>query len=462
MQAAPSISSAFPFPAASAGARPWLPLPVWLLAGYLFLITAIGKGPTYLGIPPLFLGEMVMAASFVWIVDRYGAAKALLADRGALTAAVWMFMLLGAAITMRGVGDWGMDALRDAALWYYGVFFFVGFCLARDEVFAPRLWRIFCITWGVALVWGTADQASQMFAGFALSSLGPVLPWRGEKLLFNSTNELVQHMVLASMIVFHSRLHLGWLGRWRAPLAIVACAALGIIAVSRGRGVKVGIVLSTVLLAALVFAPGRRTLQLSRSVALVLLIALLAGVAGVLVMQDDFLRVTQLDRFLDANPSSPSGTAFWRWIWWKVLWREVLDTDPLFGLGFGQSLSIYNPYLEGDADTAWPVRSPHNFNITVFTRMGFVGLAVWLSILLLGVGGLLRRVWRGRGPSGWYSAVQREQLAFWLVALIATWGNGTFGVLMEGPVLGIWFWFALGWARGVSCRPNEFAREECG
>jgi hypothetical protein len=30
--------------------------------------------------------------------------------------------------------------------------------------------------------------------------------------------------------------------------------------------------------------------------------------------------------------------------------------------------------------------------------------------------------------------------------LVATWVNSSFGVLMEGPVLGIWFWFALGFS----------------
>ena len=176
----------------------------------------------------------------------------------------------------------------------------------------------------------------------------------------------------ASLIVFHGNLHRGLLGRFRAPLAAVAVLALGVIATSRGRGVKVGIVLSGIMLAVLNLAPGRR-LQLARSVAIVLMIALVIGFCGFVAFPGEFLRVTQLDRFVEATPSSLTGTAFWRWIWWKVLWREVLDTDPWFGLGFGQSLSIYNPYLEGDADTAWPVRSPHNFNITVFTRMGFVG-----------------------------------------------------------------------------------------
>jgi hypothetical protein len=34
--------------------------------------------------------------------------------------------------------------------------------------------------------------------------------------------------------------------------------------------------------------------------------------------------------------------------------------------------------------------------------------------------------------------------------LVCTVVNSSFGVLMEGPVLGIWFWFALGFASARS------------
>ena len=35
-----------------------LPWPVWILCAFLFLVTVFGKGPTYLGIPPLFMWVM--------------------------------------------------------------------------------------------------------------------------------------------------------------------------------------------------------------------------------------------------------------------------------------------------------------------------------------------------------------------------------------------------------------------
>ena len=111
---------------------------------------------------------------------------------------------------------------------------------------------------------------------------------------------------------------------------------------------------------------------------------------------------------------------------------------------------MYNPYLVGNEHEAWPVRSPHNINMTVFARTGIVGGVLWFAILGIGFGLLFRRVWRGRVRGHTYSPERREELVFWLLMLTATWGNSSVGVLMEGPVLGVWFWFALGFAWGRS------------
>lgn len=446
---ATAAAGAWPRPrgvgAAAVPAPRRLPLPVWILCTYLFLVTVFGKGPTYLGIPPLFIGEITLMVVFVWMVNRYGLKRTFLGNQSALDYLIAAYMALGAVLTIPGVGQYGLEAVRDAAIWYYGIFFFIGQALGSEAWLGQRVWRFLTIAWGFALVWGTVDQLMQLTLGWGVATLGPVLPWRGEPIFFNSNYEEVQQIGLASLLVLHSNLHQGYLGRWQKPLAAVAIIGLALVTVAHGRGVKIGLMLGALMLAVLHLAPGR-PLQISqRTVAIFLLLLILAG-GGLLFFTDDFLRVTRLERFADANPSSPSGTAFWRMVWWRVLWREVNDDNPVFGLGFGQSLSIYNPYLPGDENAAWPVRSPHNFNITVFSRMGFAGLALWLAVFTAGVGSLFLRTWQGRGTLA--HPRRREELAFWIVMLVATWGNGSFGVLMEGPVLGIWFWFALGFSRG--------------
>lgn len=431
---------------AAAGSR-W-PVPVWLLCAYFFLVTVFGKGPTYLGIPPLYIGEMTLIVIVLWMVNRHGLKRTLIGDESLLACLIASYMALGAVLTIPGIAEHGVEAIRDAAIWYYCIFFFIGHALGADAALGRKVWRSMVIAWGFALVWGSVDQLCQLTMNWTLATLGPVLPWRGEPLFFNSNYEQIQHMGLAALVALHPRISQGHLGRWRAPLAVVSVIpGLVLVSIAHGRGVKVGLVLGALILAVLHFAPGK-PLQISRRViaGLIILVLLMGG--GVLVLGDDFLRASRLERFTEANPSAPSGTAYWRLIWWKVLWQEVNDENPAFGLGFGQSLSMYNPYLQGGEHelTAWPVRSPHNFNITVFSRMGFVGLALWLAVFVVGLGSLFLKTWRGQGTAAHQE--RREELAFWIVMLVATWGNGSFGVLMEGPVLGIWFWFALGFSHG--------------
>jgi hypothetical protein len=425
--------------------------PVKFLLLYFFLITVFGKGPTYVA-PPVYISEVALMAGVLWIVDRNGVAGAMAPDRNPLTWSIWLYVALGAGILATCL-EFGMEAVRDSAIWYYAAFYFIGAQLAKDDRLGDRVWRFLRIAWGCSLIWGTTDQLCIMLFGEGPSSYGPMLPWRGERLLFNSTNELIEHMALASLLIFTPRLHRGVFGGWHKVLALVSLTALSVISVSRGRGVKVGMAVSMVLLLALFFAPGKRLQSTSRVIFLVVLLVS-ASVVGLLFYTDDFLRATQLDRFAMADPSNSSGTAYWRLIWWKKLWTEVNNVNPFFGLGFGQSLGVYNQYVEGTEPGGWPVRSPHNFNMTVFSRMGYVGAALWAGALAFGIGGLFLRIWRGRAPDGTpYDEFRREELAFWLVLLVITLGNSTFGVLMEGPVLGTWFWFALGFAslraRGV-------------
>jgi O-antigen ligase len=261
--------------------------------------------------------------------------------------------------------------------------------------------------------------------------------------LSNSHHDLRQNMGLGAMLVLCTgvmRAH----PFWRAALFPVALAGLGFVATADGRGMKVGLGVS--ILVVLVLGFGRRAGPMSVRLLALLLCGMLGALLVPLVLDMDAMKLFNLDRFADADPAAAQGTAYWRQIWWRNIFDAVLKANPVFGLGFGQNLSIYNPFLTAeDLQQSMPVRSPHNFNVTVFARMGIAGAFLWLATLGLGVGTLVRQVWRG-GHSLLYSPERLEELSFWVLMLICTWLNSSFGVLMEGPVLGVWFWFALGFA----------------
>jgi hypothetical protein len=260
-------------------------------------------------------------------------------------------------------------------------------------------------------------------------------------------------MGLATILVFGCAYPRSW-RRHHWLWASAAAVALVLAAASQGRAEKLSIAAAWGLVLLFRFAPGRppRASKVGFQAAVAGVIVVLAVVLLAPAVLSDVAEAGNFNRFSEAAPGEVRGTSLWRLVWWKALVRETLREHPVWGLGFGTDLSYYNHYLRRLDEGAWPTRSPHNFNLTVFSRMGFLGFALWAAVLLLGVGGLVLRAWRNRAAGRVLEPAERAELVFWAAMLLATWVNSSLGVLMEGPVLGIWFWFALGFGSARAFR----------
>ncbi len=407
---------------------------VVFLLSYLAGITIIGKGPTYIGVSPLYWGEVVMIVSALFIAPLIKGTD-LISKTSTLTTPIVLLMVLGTALTITSFPRWGLDAIRDAAMWYYAVFFFVGLGLASRSDTGDRVWSILRVFWLLSLIWNTAN----LLSGQRISQSGPILSQRGLPLFFNSTHEAGQNLALGAILILCTDVL-----KSKAALKIlmVAIAVLGmaLFAIQDGRGMRVGI--ASGVLAVLLLSFSSRKPRLTSRLLVLMVLAIPLVVFAAMADSERFMKLANLDRFEETG----EGTAAWRTIWWQRLYEAVMKTNPAFGLGFGESLAMYHPLLENLKEDNL-VRSPHNFNITVFARMGIVGLLLWLGVLILGIGGLFVRVWRGVDKFGNpYNSERKEELTFWILMLVCTVVNSSLGVMMEGPVLGIWFWFALGFA----------------
>ena len=111
---------------ASVWAERWLTLLCLTLLGYALL----GKGWAYIGIPPVFIGEVVLFCGLVLLIllGRW---------RGLLDLApVWSILLLLAWGLCRigpDVARYGFDALRDAVIWGYSLLALMVFAVILSQ-----------------------------------------------------------------------------------------------------------------------------------------------------------------------------------------------------------------------------------------------------------------------------------------------------------------------------------------
>jgi O-antigen ligase len=130
------------------------------------------------------------------------------------------------------------------------------------------------------------------------------------------------------------------------------------------------------------------------------------------------------------------GTASARWQAWGRVIDYTRESSPISGVGFGPQFmndSGANTLLVGAPQDA--VRSPHNWLVGVFARLGLVGvvLAGLLTAVLLGA------IWRVRR---W--AATDELVFITSILIVATLVEAVLGVVLEAPFGAIPFFWAAG------------------
>ncbi|HEY3322955.1 MAG TPA: hypothetical protein VGP72_21045 [Planctomycetota bacterium] len=166
------------------------------------------------------------------------------------------------------------------------------------------------------------------------------------------------------------------------------------------------------------------------------------------------LVVLDAREFKTESGQSAAYSTVWRATFWTRCVRYTLRNSPLTGIGFGFNLTNLLRFTAGwylfvDSQRLDPPnRSPHCAHITVFTRMGLIGFALWLSILISVGWGTLKRLWdcRQRYVTQKDSYARTEfyaTLAIFGVWVVFLWSM-SFGVILEGPMGGMWFWGLTG------------------
>jgi hypothetical protein len=399
------------------------------------------RGGAWIHIPgtPAFIGEVVIVLGIAAMSATHAPIGKAIRRSPAMKALVF-WMAWGGTLLVLAITRYGIDAIRDSALWYYGIAaVFVVFLLVSNPARIGRWLHIYRSVMPFLLLW---YPFAIVFA--VMFDAGPMIPFSEVPLASHKSGNIA--VVTAIFIAYI------WLVDGEAKVYTDSQRAL-----FTGGGVLV------LLLASVQNRGGMVASALGLFIAMMLMkrrkseFGLIAG--GVLVIVFTLALVSNVsiplfgDRSISAeqiitnvssvvDPDSGSrretSTTEWRLDLWGRVLNDVTEDSPILGFGPGPDLGeIYGVGGKGTET----LRNPHNSHVGILARMGFVGVIAWAALwtvwtiqLLLMRQRLLRRGRRAEAATG-----------AWLVAaaaMILT--NSIFDPTLEGPQVAVWLWVLFG------------------
>jgi O-antigen ligase/polysaccharide polymerase Wzy-like membrane protein len=422
----------------------------WLLVGYALF----GRSVAYLGIPPLFVGEIFLG----WGLVRSPILRALprLFTSPAFLL-LFFFMLYCGILTMMGFSHFAIvDVLRDGVVWGYGSFAFIiaAYCLNNPAVIAESL-KSYSYFAGLYLFLGP----SMALVGPIFSNRLPTIPGTTIAILAQKPGDIEVH--LAGIMAFI------YLGLRRFNIFQLALLLIGILILgSFNRG---GFLAFFCAVCALVILKPRLQFIAAMLGAIIVAVSIFTFVDINIDFFGRSISTAQIGRnvlsIVGLSSSSSidlSDTRQWRLDWWKQIIDYTFHGDYFWtGKGFGINLADSDGIVDTLAEQGEPLRSPHNSHMTFLARGGVPLFFFWIVLQLSWAFGMVRTVFRARarGDAFWERA-SIFVLTYWVAMIV----NMSFDVYLEGPMGGIWFWTIWGYGLAIMWlhryRPQSLAQAE--
>ncbi len=401
-----------------------------ILAGY----TLLGRGFAYIGVAPLFLGELTLMLGLAAWVTR---SRPLMATQSVAGGALLVFMLLGMVRLSMDLPTYGVMAIRDSVIWGYGLFAIaVASVLTREpEALRVLVRRFRPFASGVIGTVGVLFLISEVFG----SSM-PTIPGTDARIPGLKGGDTMVHLAGAVAFVL---VGLGKKSWWMLPVLI---ADFGVIAMRNRSGMLAFLLAMMVVLA---FRSRRVSIGKWSYLALVGIVALVVVNPKIEVYGERSISLDQLANNFrsltgDSGSQALEGSKEWRLNWWSDIF-EYTFTGPYFvaGKGFGINLASDDGYQVDEEES---LRSPHNGHLSVLARMGVPAFGLWILLQLSWAAAIVRSLLRARKreEDGWHGLFL-FLLAYWTAFMV----NITFDVFIEGPMGGIWFWTLFGVGLGA-------------
>jgi hypothetical protein len=354
--------------------------------------------------------------------------------RDFLNYSVLAWIIIGCLRLPLDMNRYGVMALRDFAMVYYAAFFFIAQALGTDDASESVLNTSITVSFAALIPVVIDVFVSPEF-------LVEHLTWRGIPIIYHKSDLIATSLAAGSFWLWTR-----WSKTRNRIWAIASLASLlliGLMASPRAAMFAVGV---TTLIW---MGTGRWRIAAAQvgSVAA----ASAAAVAAIILtgrsletsipysMYEHALSIFDpagSGSYINGESGNPGDNNRFRMIWWRDVIEDTAAVNPAMGLGFGADLSTrFLADYDLLSDESFAARSPHSMIVTVFGRMGLVGLAAWVSISA-GIGLLVWRLIRSGDPDG---------MGYGSVAAVI-WVSACFGVVLEGPMGAVVFWTALGLA----------------
>ncbi len=394
---------------------------------------------------PLLAGEFVLLVGGAILFVQCAWRHELPFRRDLLNVSLLVWMVAGTLRVLFDVRDYGFAALRDYALVYYAGFFFLAQHVARDPMAGRFLLR--CVLFScVALL--VIHPLFSAFSDFFLNTLTV----RGIPLIFFKDDLVGNFMAVGSLLAY-----IEYERSRRVPWLMMSIGLAGMMLTTSSRSSMVALAVGAGWL-----ATGGRW-RFSGALAVSGAIAAI-GMVMAAEFQNQTWRQTPVHQVYERvlSIADPLGqrtyrtdNAFkgdnnvFRMVWWRAVVTETVETNGWVGLGFGHDLAarFVQQYLP-EANDDFSARSPHNVLITVFARMGAVGIAAFLAV----VASMAMATWRAVRQGGSQFTADGPWIAAWALFIAAC-----FGVVLEGPMGAVVFWTLLGVANGLTVAEAEAA-----
>lgn len=396
-----------------------------MLVGYAFF----GRSFAYVGVAPLYVGELVLPVALLALLRGRR-----LGSIGPLHVLLMAFMAWGAIRTIPYLTLYGIDALRDAVTWGYALYaLVVAFVLSRDHLVAGiALYRRLL---PLLLAWVPIAAVLASLVTF------PTVPGSDIPLVVFKGGDFGVHLAGAAAFVFLGLYTRGEGRRLAEPIFwvswLVALAVVGIL--NRGGLVAASMSAAVVLY---VRAAGRWLTLIF--VAVALMVPLIIIDPAIKLPTGRELSVGQMvdnvtSVFGETSNPGLEGTKEFRLRWWSAIVDYTIGGQYFWtGKGFGVNLANDDGF-QPTADRS--LRAPHNGHVEILARTGVPGLILWISLNAAYGLALLRAAGRARARGDTYLV---RILGFVFIYNLAALVNASFDPYLQGPQGGIWFWTMFG------------------